>query len=346
MAEKKTRFSLCQIDTIDEAFIPLLKIQKKLWDNSVLSAQERNNKINSIYQEIIPGLRSKGKFSIYMFLKCLRYLLKFVLGINFESSYLIIRLKSIKDELRRNLKKSPTELATNKRAVKKVREVDFMANFIIGSSRSGSQTQSLNDEPLSQASTYSNFEPNPGLELSSTSLTNNEKIPQFFDCSEDDSHNEVMEQVNQLPAWAKRISTPEELSRQQAIWDKIVAGRSAQGKAQQDTANTGSSKWHAETPVDVANFSKRQKTLPNSIADATSILPEVLSSLQQIAQQQSICTNQTAGIVTTGSEIVDETEKSASDFAKLIVNTLMSIDISKRQSAFNNVLQHGQSYGA
>lgn len=63
-SDKKVRFSLSQIDEIDKVFMPLLKFEKKLWDNTSMAAKKKKNKLHAIYLQIIPGLRSKGKIVI------------------------------------------------------------------------------------------------------------------------------------------------------------------------------------------------------------------------------------------------------------------------------------------
>lgn len=187
-----------------------------------------------------------------------------------------IRLKSIKDELRRNLKKSAKDLASNKRVQRKVEEANFMADFVtIAGSESCSYQNSQPSTPTDCSDLIAVEHPSTSSAITNIFSASDEEIPEYLvhmqteqeiDLTQPGGTQDEEIQKIELPAWAKRICSPEELTRQQMIWDKVQQGRLEREKAQLQTIQHKADCVQTAA-VDTQNFARKRKATEHNSLD-------------------------------------------------------------------------------
>lgn len=261
-------------------------------------------------------------------------------GIHFPSSYITVRCKSLKDDLRGFLKKPLKKQLENKRWLKKRDKLEFMIGEIDLPPLQPSQTSSssLLSVPSSQISMSSllrvpsyassscqNLSIIPDDYKNINSVVLEEALPSFMDLTGSDDEGSSKDA---LPAWTKRLSDPTEIARQKFIEEKILAGR----KKQQAETST-------ERTADPHYFGRTKKTAePDVQVHMETLLPKLIQQEQELQRDQQ--SQLGANVV----EASNELDESAGQYAMLIVNTLMTIDVNKRQQAFNDVLRLGNNY--
>lgn len=123
-----------------------------------------------------------------------------------------------------------------------------------------------------------------------------------------------------IPPWVRRLCDPEEIARQKDIEAKIQARRAEKSQeAAMTTAQNGESHTLGR---------KRRAEPEMPAADLNILLPELINRINKM----------------TNSNQQDEVDESAGQYAALIVNSLMSIDDTIRQKAYNDILRFGNNY--
>lgn len=247
------------------------------------------------------------------------------LDITIRSGYLATRWRSLTDELKKFVKKPLHEQMTNVRWYSKRQALQFVLDSTEMTASQSSISQTIADVSSSQLSTSSTFVPMPSSEPSTSRACVVEdfemEIPSFLNNFAVEEIDEEEDNIETVPGWVKRLCNPEEIARQKEIAAKI---RAAQAKKSEEAAKAIAQNG------DSHNFGRKRRAVPEMPSvDLNNLIPNLINKVNEI----------------TGTNQQDESDESAGQYAALIVNSLMKIDESKRQQAYNDIVRYGNNYG-